>query len=175
MTLTQNGSTDTIFATQGGFFVVDNPNGSIISVPQAGSSAFDPSAAGTYKALAFAKTASMGGGSGLETGTGTVASYTLTLSAAGLATLTDASGTVLASQTLLPVAQVPSLLATGTGQLPNPCPGLFTFEAMNGTVRQDVYLEFINQAILFGTFSYDTAQTGSNPAYAYAYGIALQQ
>ena len=59
LTLTESQGTDTVFATQGGFFVVDNPNGSIISVPQAGSAAFDASNAGTYKAIAFTKTSSL--------------------------------------------------------------------------------------------------------------------
>jgi len=172
LTLTSGQGTDTIFATQGGFFVVDNPNGSIISVPQAGSSAFDPSAAGTYKALAFAKTASMGGGN--ETGAGTVAGYTVTLSAAGLLTVKNAAGATLTSQTIQPVASVASLMATGSGQLP-PCPGMFTCEVINGAVRQDVYLEFIDQAILFCSYAYDTSQVTGNPSYSYFYGVAMKQ
>lgn len=175
LALTDQNGTDTIFATQGGFFVVDNPNGSIISVPQAGSAGFSAGAAGTYQALAFTKNATLGNGSNSETGTGTVAGCTLALSSAGLLTVTDANGNVQTSQTLQPVADVPSLLATGTGQLPNPCPGLFTYEVANGSLKQDVYLEFINQAILFCSFSYDPTQTGPNPVYSYYYGVALKQ
>ena len=174
LTLTSGQGTDTIFATEGGFFVVDNPNGSIISVPQASSGAFDPANAGTYSALAFTKTAAMGSGSGTETGAGTVASYTLTLSPAGLLTVTNAVGTTVTTSTIQPVASVSSLMATGTGQLP-PCPGLFTYEVTIGNVKQDVYLEFINQAVLFCSYSYDTSQVTGNPSYTYFYGVALKQ
>jgi hypothetical protein len=88
--------------------------------------------------------------------------------------VTNAGGSTVTSHAIQPVANVPALMATGTGQLP-PCPGLFTYEVINGTVKQDVYLEFINQAVLFCSFSYDTAQVTSNPSYTYFYGIALKQ
>ena len=87
----------------------------------------------------------------------------------------DAAGTTLADQVLQPVADTPSLLASGSGQLPTPCPGLFTGEATLNGFKQDVYLTFLDQAILFGSYTYDTAQTGSNPSYTYAYGVALKQ
>jgi hypothetical protein len=174
LTLTEGQGTDTVFATQGGFFVVDNPNGSIISVPQASSGAFDPGTAGTYKALAFFKNATMGSGSNTETGTGVVDGYTLTLSDAGLLTVTNASGTTVSSQTIQPVSSVPGLMASGTGQLPA-CPGLFTYSVNSAHNTQVVFLEFIDQAILFCSCSYDPTQTVSNPTYSYFYGVALQQ
>jgi hypothetical protein len=175
LSLTEDGSTDTLFATQGGFFVVDNPNGSIISVPQTGTSGFAAGSAGSYRALAFTKTAAMGTGSGLETGTGTVASCAVTVSAAGRFTLQDSAGNTLADQLLQPVAATPALLASGSGQLPNACPGLFTGETTSNHIKQDVYLTFLDQAILFGTYAYDTTQIGSNPSYTYVYGVALKQ
>lgn len=171
----QGGGVDTIFATQGGFWVVDMDNGSMVSVPQASSSAFDPSTAGTYAALAFTKNnAYVAGNSNVETGAGTVVHYTLTISAAGVATLADSTGTALTSQPLVPVANTAYLQVNGG--MPNPCPGLFTFRVTTGTVQQDVYVEFISGAILFAAYSYDTAQSPSQTVhYSYYYGVALKQ
>ena len=116
----------------------------------------------------------MGTGSNTETGVGTVVNYTVNLSASGLLTVSNADGGTVSSQTIQPLASVANLMATGTGQLP-PCPGLFTYEVITGTVKQDVYLEFIDQAMLFCSFSYDTAQVADNPSYSYFYGVALKQ
>jgi hypothetical protein len=99
----------------------------------------------------------------------------VTVSAAGRFTLQDSAGNTLADQLLQPVADTPALLASGTGQLPNACPGLFTGEATSNHIKQDVYLTFLDQAILFGTYAYDTTQIGSNPSYTYVYGVALKQ
>jgi hypothetical protein len=173
MTLADTGGADTIFATQGGFFVVDMANGSLISVPQAASSAFDPATAGTYRALAFNKTDTSVDNADAETVTGTVDAYTLTLSNSGNITVVDANGTTVADQVLQPVASTAYL--QGSGKLPNACPGLFTYRVTNGNLQQDVFVEFIQGALLFCSFKYDITQSTFPPTYSYFYGVALKQ
>lgn len=64
----------------------------------------------------------------------------------------------------------------GAGKLTDPCPGLFTYRVTHGTKQQDVFLEFLDGAMLFCSFTYDTAQTGGGtPTYSYFYGVALKQ
>ncbi len=179
LTLTESGSggTDTIFGTEGGCFVVDMANGSMVGVPQAASTAFDTAFAGTYRALAFNKPDATTGNNNLETGTGRVDSYTLTLTAGGGLTVVDGNGATAVSTTIVPVADAAYL--QGAGQLGDPCPGLFTYRVLpagGNTMRQDVFLSFLDGgAILFCSFSYDTAQASGSMQYSYFYGVALKQ
>lgn len=174
------GAVDTIFATQGGCFVVDMSNGSLIGVPQAASTAFDATFAGSYKALCFNKLDAVAGGNNPEGGTGRVDSYTLNLGANGALTVQDALGSTVVNTTIQPVASTSYL--QGPGKMSDPCPGLFTYRVLpsgSNTMQQDVFLTFLQGgAILFCSFSYDTAQpSGSNvqPHYAYFYGVAMKQ
>ncbi len=182
LTLNEGGTngTDTIFATQGGFFVVDMGNGSMVGVPQAASSAFDATFAGTYRALCYNKLDAIAGGNNPEGGTGRVDGYSLALSAGGGLTVQDANGATVVSTSLQPVASTSYL--QGTGKMTDTCPGLFTYRVLpsgTNTMQQDVFLTFLNGgAILFCSFSYDTAQpSGMNtqPHYSYFYGVALKQ
>jgi hypothetical protein len=46
-----NGTSDYVFGTANGIFAMDNPNGTILCVKKAGTKDFDPTFAGTYKAI----------------------------------------------------------------------------------------------------------------------------
>ena len=49
------GSSDHVFGTQNGLFAVDTGSGSILGLPQAASSFFDPASSGTYHAILYQK------------------------------------------------------------------------------------------------------------------------
>ncbi len=49
------GTIDYIFGTPNGVFAVDTPNGAILGLKKAASKAFDPTFAGTYKAIYYQK------------------------------------------------------------------------------------------------------------------------
>ena len=46
-----NGTSDYVFGTANGIFAVDNPNGTILCLKKAATKDFDPTFAGTYKAI----------------------------------------------------------------------------------------------------------------------------
>lgn len=182
LTLDEGGTNgkDTIFATQGGCFVVDMTNGSMVGVPQAASTAFDATYAGSYKALCYNKLDAVAGGNNPEGGTGRVDGYSLTLSATGALSVQDKDGATVVNTTIQPVASTSYL--QGTGKMTDTCPGLFTYRVLpsgSNTMQQDVFLTFLSGgAILFCSFSYDTAQTSGvnvQPHYSYFYGVALKQ
>jgi hypothetical protein len=51
-----NGTSNYVFGTANGNFAVDNPNGRILRLKKAATKDFDPTFAGTYKALYYQKT-----------------------------------------------------------------------------------------------------------------------
>jgi hypothetical protein len=182
LTLNEGGGngTDTIFATQGGCFVVDMSNGSMVGMPQAASSAFDASFAGSYRALCYDKLDAVAGGNNPEGGTGRVDGYSLTLSAGGALTVQDRNGATVVNTTIQPVSSTSYL--QGTEKMTDTCPGLFTYRVPPSganTMQQDVFLTFLSGgAILFCSFSYDTTQplvSNIQPHYSYFYGVALKQ
>lgn len=159
------GGTTTVFGTASGQFIVDTPYGSQIGLEQSASSAFSPSYAGTYSAIAYTKIGATTGMSNVETGTGVVAPATITVSATGTLTYTNGSTTI--TGTLTPVADASYLV--GANELTNPCPGLFTFRTTTATSQQDTFVAFQGRAILFGSF---TGYTGSS-TYDYEYGTGI--
>ena len=99
------GGTDTIFGTASGFLIVDSPSGSIIGLPKAATSAFDPTVAGTYNGVFYEKAnVTMGAGSNVETGTPSTGQATVVVTAAANITVTDSSGNTIINATLTPVA-----------------------------------------------------------------------
>ena len=72
---------DYIFGTASGFFIVDTPNGSIIGLPKAASSAFDPSVAGTYNGVFYSKVNAQTGAGNVETGTASTSQATIVVTA----------------------------------------------------------------------------------------------
>jgi hypothetical protein len=167
------GGTDTIFGTSSGFFIVDSPSGSIIGLPKAASSAFDPSVAGTYSGIFYEKAnVTMGAGSNVETGTPSTGQATVVVTAAANITVTDSSGNTFINATLTPVAN--SSFSFGSpGQLADPCNGLFTFRAVTGTYEHDVFVTFVGNSVVFSKFSANLPWSQSS-GYSYWYGVGLK-
>lgn len=166
-----DGGNDYIFGTPNGMFAVDNSNGAILGFAQAASKNFDAARAGAYHAIFYRKTNAMAGVNNTESGTASLGSGTLTVTAGGGVTLSDGA-TTLASGTLAAVADTPSLYGA-VGQLGDPCNGLFTFQTTTTGAQQDVFLTFVNGAVLFSSFATALPMSGGNP-YDYFYGVALQ-
>ena len=163
---------DFVFGTASGFFIVDTPNGSIIGLPKAATSAFDPSVAGTYNAVFYEKANAQTGNNNVETGTASTSHATVVVTAAGNITVTDTSGNTVINAALTPVASS-GFLYGGAGQLADPCNGLFTFRAVTGTYEHDVFVTFVGNSVVFAKFSANLPWTQSS-GYSYWYGVGLK-
>ena len=162
--------TNYIFATPAGFLAVDTPNGAIVCVQGRSSSAFDAaSMAGTYKAILYSK-------EGCSTMTGNVEhstsqsvdTGTLVISSAGHITVRDAGGTTLVDDKVLtPLADRADIV--GTHKLEDPCAGTFSFTLTDGGGTRDVFLSFLNDAVLIASY---TAHAPND--YDYFYGVGLR-
>jgi hypothetical protein len=140
MTMTENGqSPDYVFGTAGGMFVVDSTNGAIIGLKKAASKAFDPTVAGTYKAIYYQMTGAHTGQGNIETGTPSLGNAIIVNGANAQVTVQNSVGTTLVSTTLTPVEDTSYLY--GTNELTDPCHGLFTFRITTPNVQQqDVFV-----------------------------------
>jgi hypothetical protein len=170
-----NGTFDFVFGTGNGIFAVDTPQGAILGLKQAASKDFDPTFAGIYKAIYYQKTGATTGVGNVELGTPGLGSATMTITAAGQVTVLDAQGNPLVPQTaLVPVADTAYLYGT-SGQLQDPCWGLFTFRITdaNAGSQQDVFVTFMDRAILFSSFKTSLPLTQGN-TYDYLYGAGLK-
>lgn len=171
LTMTENGSTDYVFGTANGVFVVDTPNGAILAFKKAATKDFSPSFAGSYKAVYYQKTNATVNQNNQESGTPSLGHATIAVDQIGNVTVTDAqSNNVLLTATLVPVAVTPYLYGS-PGELADPCNGLFTFRMMHGNQPQDVFVTFLNNAMLFGSFS---PVSSSGSGYEYLYGVGLK-
>ncbi len=166
------GGSDYIFGTADGIFAVDTTNGAILGLKQAATKDFDPTVAGSYKAIFFQKTGANTGQGNVETGTASLNNATLVVTANGQVTVTDPHGVTMAQATLTPVADA-SYLYGSVGELASPCNGIFTFRVTTGSSQQDVFVSFLGQAMLFGSFTAQLPWTG-NSTYSYFYGVALK-
>jgi len=167
-----NGTFDYIFGTANGIFAVDTPNGAILGLKKATGEAFDPAVAGSYKAIYYQKTAASTGAGNVETGTPSLGNATLVVTSAGQVTVTDAQGNQMAQGTLTPVAEV-SYLYGSTGELTDPCYGVFTFRITSASAQQDVFVTFMGQAMLFSSFTANLPWASSG-TYNYFYGVGLK-
>jgi hypothetical protein len=166
-----NGTFDYVFGTPGGVFAVDTPNGAIIGLKKATSKNFDAVVAGTYKAIYYQKMGASTGQGNVETGIPSLGNATITIAANAQVTVQDAQGNTLVQTTLTPVADAPYLY--GSNELTDPCYGLFTFRVTTANSQQDVFVAFMDHAMLFASF------TGALPAnqgkpYDYLYGVGLK-
>lgn len=163
---------DYVFGTANGIFAVDTQNGAILGLKKAASKNFDPTTAGTYKALYYQKNNATTGAGNVETGTPSMGNATLVVTAGGQFTISDSSGNQMVQSTLTPVSDVSYLYGT-SGELSDPCYGLFTFRITTATAQQDVFVTFMGQAMLFSSF---TANLPWNSAgtYNYFYGVGLK-
>jgi hypothetical protein len=170
-----NGTFDYVFGTGNGIFAVDTPQGAILGLKQAASKNFDPTFAGTYKAIYYEKTGATTGMGNVEVGTPGLGSATMTITTAGQVIVQGAQGNTLVPQTaLVPIADSSYLYGSG-GQLQDPCWGLFTFRITdaNAGTQQDVFVTFMDRAILFSSFKTSLPLNQSN-TYDYLYGAGLK-
>jgi hypothetical protein len=159
--MTDQGSTD-LFGTAGGVFIVDNPNGTILGLKKAATKNFDPSFAGTYKAMFYQKTNASTGQGNVEIGAAGLGSATLLIDSQANLVVQDSQGTTVIQTTLTPVADTSYLYGSG-GQLTDPCYGLFTFRITTGNSQQDVFVTFVDRAVLFSSFKTALPLSASNP------------
>jgi len=169
----QNSATDVVFGTQNGLWAVDTGNGAILGLPKAASKSFDPASAGTYKALIYEKANATTGQGNVETGTPSQGAGTLTVSSAGLITITDSQNNVLATGTLVAVADSSYLYDGTQNKLNDPCNGLFTVRTATINSQQDLFVSFQGNAVIFGSFQSALPGQNSNP-YTYFYGVGLK-
>jgi hypothetical protein len=76
-----NGTSDYVFGTANGIFAMDNPNGTILCLKKAATKDFDPTFAGTYKAIYYQKTGTQTGQGNVRTGTAGLGNATMVISA----------------------------------------------------------------------------------------------
>ncbi|MDP9016895.1 MAG: hypothetical protein M3N19_01060 [Candidatus Eremiobacteraeota bacterium] len=164
-------STDYIFGTANGQFIVDTTNGAILGLGRAATKAFDPNNAGTYTAMLYSKTNATTATGNIESGTVNLGIGKVTLDTTGNLVIKDAQGNTQLAGLLVPIADAAYL--NGPGQLVNPGNGLFTVRnVVPGVSQQDIFVSFQGRAMLFASFSSALPMSGSNP-YNYAYGAAL--
>ena len=166
-----NGTFDYIFGTPSGVFAVDTPNGSIFGLKKAATKDFDPTFAGTYKAIYYQKTGAATGAGNIETGTPSMGSATMVIDASANITVNDANGKTLLQAVLTPVADTSYLY--GAGELQDPCFGLFTFRVTTASSQRDVFVSFMDRSILFSSFKANLPW-GSGNTYDYLYGVGLK-
>lgn len=160
------------FGTANGIFAVDTGNGAVLGMKQAATKDFDPTVAGTYKAMFYQKSGASTGAGNVESGTASLGNATVVVTSGGQVTVTDSSGNQMAQAMLTAVADTPYLYGSA-GELTDPCFGLFTFRVVTASSQQDVFVAFMDKAMLFSSFTANLpwASTGT---YNYFYGVALR-
>ncbi len=166
-----NGAFDYVFGTGNGIFAVDTPQGAVLGLKKTASKNFDPSFAGTYKAIYYQKTGATTGMNNVETGTPSLGYATLVITASGQVTVENSQGTVLVVATLQPVAD--TFYLYGSGELQDPCYGLFTFRVAASNFQQDIFVTFMDRAVLFSSFRANLPW-GSGSPYDYLYGVGIK-
>jgi hypothetical protein len=166
-----NGTFDYVFGTANGVFAVDNSNGTILGLKKAATKDFDPTFAGTYKVIYYQKSGAQTGQNNIETGTPSLGNATMVITANAQITVKDTNSVTLIQATLTPIADTPYLY--GAGELQDPCFGLFTFRVTTANSQQDVFVTFMDGAILFSSFKGTLPWSYSN-TYDYLYGVGLK-
>ena len=166
-----SGSFDYVFGTPNGVFAVDTNNGAILGLQKAAAKDFDPTFAGTYKAIYYQKTGASTGIGNVETGTPSLGTSTITIDSTGQITVQNAAAVTLLQSQLTPVADAAYLV--GSGELTDPCFGLFTFRVATANSQQDVFVTFQGRSLLFSSFSTSLPWQPGN-TYDYVYGVGLK-
>jgi hypothetical protein len=163
---------DYVFGTANGIFAVDTQNGAILGLKKAASAAFDPTVAGTYKAIYYQKTGASTGQGNVESGTASLANATLVVTSGGDVKVDDAQGNLVVQGTLAAIANTPYLYLPDLSELQDPCYGVFTFRITTPNLtQQDVFVALMGQSMLFASFTANLAQQGT---YSYFYGVGLK-
>jgi hypothetical protein len=166
-----NGTSDYVFGTANGIFAMDNPNGTILCVRKAAAKDFDPIFAGTYKAILLPENRGANRPGKGSDGTTGLSNATMVISADAQITVTDTSGTMLVQASLTPVADAAYLY--GSNELQDPCFGLVTFRVTTATSRRDVFVSFMDRAILFFFLKVNLPWVAGN-TYDYLYRVGLK-
>lgn len=162
---------DYLFGTANGIFAVDTRNGAILGLKKAATKDFDPTVAGTYKAIYYQKTNASTGQGNVETGTASLGNASLTVTNSKMVTISDAQGNQIAQGTVAPVADTAYMYLPDNSELQDPCFGVFTFRVTTASSQQDVFVTFMDRAMLFASFSVNQNSAGK---YNYLYGVALK-
>jgi hypothetical protein len=170
--LSDRGGTDFVFGTAQGIFLVDTGNGAILDLGKAATKNFDPAVAGTYHAIYYQKTNATTGQGNIESGIASLGNATLVIGAQGNVTVQDAQGNTVIQAALTAVADA-SYLYGSSGELQDPCNGLFTFRISTANSQQDVFVTFMGRAVLFSSFTGALPRNGGSP-YQYLYGVGLK-
>lgn len=169
----QNGQSDTVFGTQNGLWAVDNQNGAIIGLPKASSKNFDPTVAGTYSAIYYEKQNAQMQQNNVESGTPLEGKASITVSAGGAVTIADSQNNVMATGTLVPIADASYIYDGTSNELADPCYGAFTFRTVTSSLHQDVIVTFQGNAVLFSSFQ-TALPVVNGGTYMYFYGVGLK-
>ena len=167
----RGGARDYIFGALDGFFAVDTPNGALLALRKAATKAFDPSFAGSYRAMFYQKIGANMGPNNYEGGAPRLGTATLSISSTGHITMRSNVGTILLSATLQPVANASYLY--GPAELEDPCYGSFTFRTITSNFQQEVFVTFQDRAALFSVFR-AKLPWGFGNTYDYMYGVGLK-
>lgn len=100
----------------------------------------------------------------------------ISVSAAGVVTITDSQNNLMASGTLVPVASMSYIYDGTQNTLPDPCYGIFTFRTgppTSPTLQQDVFVTFQGNAVIFSSFQ-TALPVQNNGTYTYFYGVGLK-
>lgn len=171
ITAADAGGTSTAFGTENGFFAVDTGQGTILGLPKASSKSFSGNNVGTYTAIFYRKPNAQMGQNG-ETGIPAQGNALVTISAAGLMTITDSQGNTLATGTLAAIADTPYLYDGTPNTLSDPLYGMFTFRMTTPTSQQDVFVAFQGDAVIFSSFK-SALPIQAYGTYTYFYGVGV--
>jgi hypothetical protein len=161
-----------VFQTPSGIAAIDNPNGNMIIFQQPDSAAFDATWAGEYTSLIYRKDdAGRGGtapdgGPAPETGVPSIDKHSVTVGGDGSFVLADSAGAVTVSGSLAPAAEI----LIGPNMLTGPCNGLFGFSALETGQAREVFVAFIDRAMLIASF-----RPNDDGSYGYFYGAGLRR
>ncbi len=162
---------DYVFGTPNGIFAVDTPNGAILGLEKADGKDFDPANAGEYTAIYYQKVDAWSGPGNTESGTPSLGQATVAIDTAGVVTVTESQGSVMAAGALVPIEDTAYLY--GPGLLEDPCHGLFTVRTTTGNLQQDFFIAFLDGAALFASFRTNPSP-GMGGSYDYFYGVGLR-
>ncbi|MBI4231700.1 hypothetical protein HY605_00590 [Candidatus Peregrinibacteria bacterium] len=174
--------TSYMFATESGLLAIDTANGSIIAFEKQPTKDFNPDWAGTYKTILYDKTVDFGDDENLIIPT--IDKGDIVIDATGKLTVPDGS-----EFNLVPLEDYDGDLDLSpdfydpipvNGKLIDPCHGIFVVRNVDvdpsGTQTENVFVVFINGAMLFasfGTFD-DFPEDGTEDTYMYTQGVGLK-
>jgi hypothetical protein len=161
-----------VFQTPSGIAAIDNPNGNMIIFQQPETPAFDAAWAGEYTSLIYRKDDAGRGGTApdggpeAEVGTASIDKRNISIGQDGSLVLADGAGSVIVSGTLAAADEI----LIGPDMLTGPCNGLFGLSALENGQTREVFVAFIDRAVLVSSF-----RPNDDGSYGYFYGAGLRR